>query len=165
MIDENDDIVSNSTAGTFKPTISKWGRCECSCADRCPLGRMGMTFRCTADELDAAGITYQLPTPILGTAITDSVPVGDGTHLVQAILEGNSQASFVEVVRKDDLAELRLKAKRYDALIEEIMAIADAECNYIGCTTLAQIQEELLNACAQKDTPPQSDGPSGESHP
>jgi hypothetical protein len=27
------------------------GRCSCSCADVCPLRRIGSSYRCTADEL------------------------------------------------------------------------------------------------------------------
>lgn len=33
------------------------GRCGCSCADTCPLGRCGSLERCTEAELVAAGIT------------------------------------------------------------------------------------------------------------
>ena len=32
------------------------GRCTCSCADQCPLGRSGMALRCTESELRAAAI-------------------------------------------------------------------------------------------------------------
>lgn len=36
--------------------IGKDGRCQCSCADECPLGRRGMGYRCTEEELKSAGI-------------------------------------------------------------------------------------------------------------
>jgi hypothetical protein len=31
--------------------------CNCSCADRCPLGREGSELRCTLAELITAGVT------------------------------------------------------------------------------------------------------------
>ena len=32
------------------------GRCGCSCADPCPLGKRGVQERCTQKELKAAGV-------------------------------------------------------------------------------------------------------------
>lgn len=32
------------------------GRCGCTCGDVCPLGRMGMQLRCTADDLLLCGV-------------------------------------------------------------------------------------------------------------
>jgi hypothetical protein len=32
------------------------GRCMCSCADPCPLGKAGMQYRCTKEELEARGV-------------------------------------------------------------------------------------------------------------
>jgi len=32
------------------------GMCKCSCADVCPLGKIGSETRCTKDELKAQGI-------------------------------------------------------------------------------------------------------------
>ena len=36
------------------------GRCECSCADSCPLGRTGSRPRCTAPELRVALIEMNM---------------------------------------------------------------------------------------------------------
>lgn len=36
------------------------GRCACSCADECPLGRTGATLRCTREELDRAGVSMEM---------------------------------------------------------------------------------------------------------
>lgn len=36
--------------------ILKDGRCDCGCADKCPLGRVGSSLRCTKEELISAGI-------------------------------------------------------------------------------------------------------------
>jgi len=42
--------------------IGEDGRCMCSCADPCPLGRVGSSYRCTKGELEAAGVeTVQAP--------------------------------------------------------------------------------------------------------
>jgi hypothetical protein len=36
--------------------IASDGRCKCTCADHCPLGKVGTTLRCTKDELEKAGV-------------------------------------------------------------------------------------------------------------
>jgi hypothetical protein len=36
--------------------IGEDGRCMCSCADPCPLHKSGLAYRCTKQELEAAGI-------------------------------------------------------------------------------------------------------------
>lgn len=36
--------------------IGSDGRCTCSCADPCPLGKAGMQYRCTKEELEARGV-------------------------------------------------------------------------------------------------------------
>lgn len=36
--------------------IGSDGRCVCDCATRCPIGKTGMTSRCTEQELRAAGV-------------------------------------------------------------------------------------------------------------
>lgn len=36
--------------------IATDGRCKCNCGTKCPLGRTGMEYRCTAEELTAAGV-------------------------------------------------------------------------------------------------------------
>ena len=40
------------------PEIGKDGKCKCSCATPCPLGKRGTTYRCTKEELDEAGVSY-----------------------------------------------------------------------------------------------------------
>ena len=37
--------------------IGEDGRCTCTCAGNCPLGRSGMSYRCTEEELKDAGIS------------------------------------------------------------------------------------------------------------
>lgn len=37
------------------------GRCRCNCAMPCPLGRTGAEYRCTAAELQAAGVSVEYP--------------------------------------------------------------------------------------------------------
>jgi hypothetical protein len=39
------------------------GRCECNAASQCPLGRTGMAYRCTKEELLAAGCEVAWPAP------------------------------------------------------------------------------------------------------
>jgi hypothetical protein len=53
FIEEEDDEL----APTPKPIkILSDGRCDCSYADKCPLGKCGSALRCTKEELQAAGI-------------------------------------------------------------------------------------------------------------
>jgi hypothetical protein len=47
-----------SAAKNQKPAveIGRDGRCKCTCASVCPLGKVGMSYRCTKGDLEAAGI-------------------------------------------------------------------------------------------------------------
>lgn len=47
--------------------IAPDGRCTCRCGDPCPLGRLGMDYRCTREELEACGAAVELQVePMVG---------------------------------------------------------------------------------------------------
>jgi hypothetical protein len=50
------DIIDDFGLTQRSVEIAYDGRCMCSCADPCALGRGGMEERCTEEELKAAGI-------------------------------------------------------------------------------------------------------------
>ncbi len=51
-------IVEEYEEQEFKAITIKFGvdeRCLCDCATPCPLGKSGMAYRCTKEELSQAG--------------------------------------------------------------------------------------------------------------
>ncbi len=48
-------VVELEAQKTKNIVIGEDGRCQCSCADVCPLGRAGSMMRCTETELRSAG--------------------------------------------------------------------------------------------------------------
>ena len=45
------EAVITDVIGGITITIGPDGRCQCECGDKCPLGKTGMTLRCTKQEL------------------------------------------------------------------------------------------------------------------
>ena len=48
--------VENIEDTSVPVEIASDGRCKCSCSTPCPLGKSGSEYRCTKEELEAAGI-------------------------------------------------------------------------------------------------------------
>lgn len=60
IIENAPEILENYKKSKEKPIkIAKDGRCTCSCADPCPLGKVGSMTRCTVEELQQAGVQYK----------------------------------------------------------------------------------------------------------
>ncbi len=68
---EEPGMATVQPRGEHPITIGSDGLCSCSCADNCPLGKMGMEVRCTVQELTAAGITC------FGSSATKAPELGD----------------------------------------------------------------------------------------
>jgi hypothetical protein len=64
--DEIERLEGELQAYRIKPEpvqLAADGRCACTCGTKCPLGKTGMSHRCTKDELEAHGIPTIPPEP------------------------------------------------------------------------------------------------------
>ncbi len=84
-------------AGPDPIQIAADGRCSCSGATPCPLGRTGTTPRCTIDELAAAGVP---------TRAADDVEPATAAELI------------AKSGKRNMLAERRLSDEQMDDLVE-----------------------------------------------
>jgi len=84
---------TGSTAG--EPLVVRMGEdglCTCTCADRCPAGKSGMSSRCTREQVEAAG----------GRAVAPDSPDG---ILMRYFDVGSCTGSYLEALRAMKRAE------------------------------------------------------------
>lgn len=100
----------NEPRARIHVAIEPDGRCACSCADECPLGKTGMGERCTADELVKAGCT-----------VSPSTPIADKLHKA-AIKNRERLNRFADdVCLADDKGELIIDVDDIKTIVSSVM--------------------------------------------
>jgi hypothetical protein len=90
------------------------GRCICSQANCCPLGRTGMAFRCTASELMAAGYEVELkPSPLVKELMKHELP----QHVDEINWHPDYQRKEVEHQLKTGKT-ITVSAEEYEAFLQ-----------------------------------------------